>query len=91
MNKKELAAAMAAKAEVSKAAAEKALSGALEAIEQALKKGDKVSLLGFGTFSAVERKARSGRNPQTGKTIKIKARKAVKFKAGKRLADKVKK
>jgi len=91
MTKKELAAAMAAQAEVSKAAAEKALAGALEAIGQALKKGEKVSLTGFGTFSTVQRKAREGRNPQTGKPVKIKARKAVKFKAGKRLADKVKK
>jgi len=91
MNKKELAASMAAGAEVSKAAAERALDCALEAIGQALKQGDKVSLTGFGTFSAVERKARQGRNPQTGKAIQIKARKGVKFKAGKGLADKVKK
>jgi len=91
MTKKELVAAMATSADLSKAAAERALTGALEAIGQALKKGEKVSLVGFGTFSAVERKARQGRNPQTGKAIKIKARKAVKFKPGKRLVEKVKK
>ncbi len=91
MTKKELVAKMADSAGVSKAAAEKALAGAITAMEQALKKGEKVSLVGFGTFSTVERKARQGRNPQTGKPIKIKARKAVRFKAGKRLADKVKK
>lgn len=91
MTKKDLVGKMAESAGVSKAAAEKALAGAIAAMEQALKKGEKVSLVGFGTFSTVERKARQGRNPQTGKPIKIKARKAVRFKAGKRLADKVKK
>ena len=91
MTKKDLVGKMAENAGISKAAAERALAGAIEAIEQTLKKGDKVSLVGFGTFSTVQRKAREGRNPQTGKAMKIKARKAVKFKAGKRLADKVKK
>jgi len=91
MTKKDLAAKMAASAGISKAAAEKALAGAIDAMEKALKKGERISLVGFGTFSTVERKARQGRNPQTGKPIKIKARKVVKFKVGKRLADKVKK
>ncbi len=91
MTKKDLAAKMAASAGISKAAAEKALAGAIDAMEKALKKGERISLVGFGTFSTVERKARQGRNPQTGKPLKIKARKAVKFKVGKRLADKVKK
>lgn len=91
MTKKDLVGTMAENAGISKAAAERALAGAIEAIGQALNKGEKVSLVGFGTFSTVQRKAREGRNPQTGKAMKIKARKAVKFKAGKRLADKVKK
>lgn len=91
MTKKDVVGKMAESAGVSKAVAEKAFAGAVDAIEQALKKGEKVSLLGFGTFSVVQRKARQGRNPQTGKPLKIKARKAVKFKVGKRLADKVKK
>ena len=91
MTKKDLVGKMAESAGISKVAAEKALAGAIDAIEQALKKGGKVSLVGFGTFSTVQRKAREGRNPQTGKPMKIKARKAVKFRPGKRLAEKVKK
>ena len=62
----------------------------LEAIKKALKKGDKVTFIGFGTFSVVKRSARTGRNPQTGKPIKIKAKKVPKFTAGKALKDSVK-
>jgi DNA-binding protein HU-beta len=91
MTKKDLVGKMAESAEVTKGTAEKALAGAIEAIERALKKGEKVSLVGFGTFSVVHRKARDGRNPKTGKPLKIKARKAVRFKPGKRLSESVKK
>ena len=87
MNKSELVASMAETADISKAAAEKALNGMMDAVTRALKKGDKVTLVGFGTFSKVRRKARKGRNPQTGEAIKIKASKSVKFKAGKKLKD----
>ena len=89
MNKSELVEAMAKAAGVSKAASEKALNGALAAITKALKKGDKVTLVGFGTFSVSKRKARQGRNPQTGATIKIPAKKVVKFKAGSKLSESV--
>ena len=91
MNKSELVEAMAKAAGVSKAASEKALNGALAAITKALKKGDKVTLVGFGTFSVAKRAARQGRNPQTGNMIKIGAKKVAKFKAGSKLADAVKK
>jgi DNA-binding protein HU-beta len=91
MNKSELVEAMAKAAGVSKAASEKALNGAIDAITKALKKGDKVTLVGFGTFSVAKRAARQGRNPQTGKMIKIAAKKVAKFKAGSKLADAVKK
>lgn len=90
MTKKELAAAMAGSAGISKVAATKALEAALAAVGKALKKGEKVSLLGFGSFSVVQRKAREGRNPQTGKPMKIKARKSVKFRPGSKLAKSVK-
>ncbi len=90
MNKTDLIKAMAEAAEVSQAAAGKALQGVLDAVTKALKSGDKVTLVGFGTFSVTKRAARSGRNPQTGKAIKIPARKVVKFKAGSKLAAKVK-
>ena len=89
MNKSELVEAMAKAAGVSKAASEKALNGALAAITKSLKKGDKVTLVGFGTFSVAKRAARQGRNPQTGKMIKIAAKKVAKFKAGSKLADAV--
>jgi len=89
MNKSDLVASMAAAADISKAAAEKSLNGALGAITAALKKGDKVTLVGFGTFSVTKRAARTGRNPQTGKSIKIKAKKVTKFKAGSKLANAV--
>ena len=90
MTKAELVEKMAKDAEISKAAAGKALSSFVDSTTKALKKKDgKVTLVGFGTFSKVRRKARTGRNPQTGKKIKIKARNAVKFKAGKALKDAV--
>jgi DNA-binding protein HU-beta len=85
MNKSDLVASMATAAGISKAAAEKSLNGALAAITATLKKGDKVTLVGFGTFSVAKRAARTGRNPQTGKAIKIKAKKVTKFKAGSKL------
>ncbi|HNU72452.1 MAG TPA: HU family DNA-binding protein [Thermodesulfobacteriota bacterium] len=82
MNKGELVEAIAGDAGLPKATAGKALDAVLANIAKALKKGDKVTLVGFGTFSVAKRKARKGRNPQTGETIKIKAKKSVKFKAG---------
>ena len=90
MTKAELIAVMAEGAAVTKAAAAKALEGFTAAVGKELKKSGKLGLVGFGTFSVVKRKAREGRNPQTGKKIKIAAKKVVKFKAGKALADKVK-
>lgn len=89
MTKAELIAVMAGGAGISKAAASKALDAYVGAVTKELKKGGKLGLVGFGTFSVTKRKAREGRNPQTGKTIKIPAKKVVKFKAGKGLADKV--
>lgn len=89
MNKSQLVDAMAQDAGVSKVAAKKALESFLNNVEGALKKGDKVSLIGFGTFSVQTRKAREGRNPATGATIKIAAKKVVKFKAGSDLAKSV--
>lgn len=85
MTKAELVASMAGAAGISKAAAEKALNGFLEGVKRSLKKGSKVALTGFGTFSVSNRKARMGRNPQTGAAIKIKATKVPKFSAGKSL------
>ena len=90
MNKTELIAAIAEAADISKAAADKALLGMLEAVTDSLQKGENVTLIGFGTFSAVKRDARTGRNPQTGKAIKIPAKTVAKFKVGKKLADAVK-
>ncbi len=90
MTKAELVEKMAKDAQISKAAAGKALGSFVDSTTKALKKKDgKVTLVGFGTFSKVRRKARTGRNPQTGRKIKIKARNAVKFKAGKALKDAV--
>lgn len=82
MNKSNLIDAMAEDAGISKAAAKKSLESFLENIEGSLKKGDRVSLVGFGSWSVSKRAAREGRNPQTGKTIKIAAKNVVKFKAG---------
>lgn len=90
MTKAELIAVMAEGADITKAAASKALETYVAAVTKELKKNGKLGLVGFGTFSVMKRKAREGRNPQTGKTIKIPAKKVVKFKAGKGLADKVK-
>ena len=89
MNKSQLIDAIAAESGLSKKDAEAALKATLNAIEGALVKNDKVVLVGFGTFSVKERAARTGRNPSTGKTIKIAASKAPAFKAGKALKDKV--
>ncbi|KGO35072.1 DNA-binding protein [Desulfobulbus sp. Tol-SR] len=89
MNKKELIESISGAADISKAAAEKALNGTLSAIAEALKKGDKVTLVGFGTFSVSKREARQGRNPQTGKAIKIPGKKVAKFKAGSKLSEAV--
>lgn len=91
MNKSELVAAMAAKTELSKKDSEKALKAFIEVVTEELKKGDKVQLVGFGTFEVAKRAAREGRNPQTGKSMKIAASKAPKFKAGKALKDEVNK
>lgn len=90
MTKAELIAVIADEAEITKAAAACALDAYVAAVTKELKKSGKLGLVGFGTFSVVKRKAREGRNPQTGKAIKIPAKKVVKFKAGKTLADKVK-
>lgn len=87
MNKNELVTAMSEAAGISKADADKALGAFCDGVESALSKGDKVSLVGFGTFSVSARAARTGRNPQTGKPIKIAAKKVAKFKAGKKLTD----
>lgn len=89
MNKAELIDAVAASADIPKAAAGRALDAIIESIEGALKKGDSVALVGFGTFSVKERAARTGRNPQTGAPIEIAAAKIPSFKAGKALKDAV--
>lgn len=90
MNKAELIGAIGNSAKISKAQASAALEGFITAIEKSLKKGDKVTLVGFGTFSRGTRNARTGRNPKTGKPIKIAKKNVAKFKPGKGLADKVK-
>ena len=87
MNKTEIIEALADAADISKAAAGRALDGMVEAIVNSMKQGEQVSLVGFGTFSVRERAAREGRNPQTGETIQIKASKIPSFKAGKGLKD----
>ena len=89
MNKTELIAAIAEQAEISKKDAEKALKAFVDVVTEQLKEGEKVQLVGFGTFEVSGRAAREGRNPQTGKTMKIAACKAPKFKAGKALKDAV--
>ena len=90
MTKAELVEKLAKDADISKAAAGKALDSMIDGVKKTLKKGNKVSLVGFGTFSISKRKARTGRNPQTGATIKIAARKVPKFSAGKAFKDTVK-
>ena len=87
MNKTELIAAVAEKAEISKKDSEKALKAFIDVVTEQLKAGDKVQVVGFGTFEVSERAAREGRNPQTGETMKIEACKTPKFKAGKALKD----
>jgi DNA-binding protein HU-beta len=89
MNKSEFVGAVADATDLSKADAARAVDAVLETIKKALKKGDAVSLVGFGTFTVRKRAAREGRNPQTGDTIKIKASKNPSFKAGKALKDAV--
>lgn len=89
MNKSELIDGMAEHAGITKAAAKKALESFLGDVEKTLKGGGRVSLVGFGSWSVSRRNAREGRNPQTGKTIKIAAKNVVKFKAGSELADSV--
>lgn len=89
MNKTELIDAVADEAEVSKAEAGRAVDAVISGITKALKKGDSVTLVGFGTFQVRKRAARTGRNPKTGDTIKIKASKNPAFKAGKALKDAV--
>ena len=79
MNKQELIDAIAKETKLSKAASKKALESLTKIVKTAVKKGDRVAIAGFGSFSVIKRKARTGRNPQTGKAIKIKARKAPKF------------
>ena len=87
MNKTELIAAIAEKAEISEKDSEKALKAFIDVVTEQLKNDDKVQLVGFGTFEVSKRAAREGRNPQTGQTMKIDACKAPKFKAGKALKD----
>lgn len=87
MTKADLVGFIAEKADIKKSAAEGALNAFIEAVEKTLKKGEKLALTGFGTFSVSNRKARTGRNPQTGETIKIKATKVPKFTAGKGLKE----
>ena len=89
MNKTELVAEVAEQADISKKDAEKVLKAFVDVVTEEMKKGEKVQLVGFGTFEVSERAAREGRNPQTGKTMKIEACKAPKFKAGKALKDAV--
>lgn len=91
MNKQELIEAMSSEAKITKADAKKALDAFINSTTKALKKGGRVALVGFGSFSVANRAARKGRNPQTGKEIKIAAKKVVKFKAGAELAGVVNK
>ncbi|RCS57483.1 HU family DNA-binding protein [Parvibium lacunae] len=91
MNKSELIDHIAGEADISKAAAGRALEAFLEGVKKSLKKGDPVTLVGFGTFGVSKRKARTGRNPRTGEAIKIKAAKVPSFRAGKALKDAVNK
>ena len=90
MNKAQLIEAIASEAKMTKADAKKALEAFITSTSKALKKGDRVALVGFGSFSVSKRAARKGRNPQNGKEIKIAAKKVVKFRAGADLAKKIK-
>ncbi len=89
MNKSDLIAAIAEGAGITKVQANAAIDTFTTAVQKTLKKGDKLSLVGFGTFSVSKRAARNGRNPKTGAVIKIKAKKVAKFKAGKELSEKI--
>ncbi len=89
MNKGDLISKIADSADLTKAQATSALNAVLDSVEGALKDGDKVTLIGFGTFSVSRREARTGRNPQTGETIQIAAKNVVKFKPGKELSESV--
>jgi DNA-binding protein HU-beta len=89
MNKAELIAKIAEDAGITKTQANASVDAFVDAVTKTLKKGDKVTLVGFGTFSVAKRAARNGRNPQTGAVIKIKAKKVAKFKAGKELSSKI--
>jgi DNA-binding protein HU-beta len=89
MNKADFIGAVAGEGELSKADAARAVDAVIEVVKKALKKGDSISLVGFGTFQVRKRAARQGRNPRTGATIKIKASKMPSFKAGKALKDAV--
>jgi len=89
MNKGELVDRMAKSAGIFKSAADNALNGFMEAVTESLNTGEKVTLVGFGTFSVTERKARTGRNPRTGKPMEIPAKKVVKFKPGTKLSESV--
>jgi len=91
VNKTELIDYVANEASITKASAAKAIEGLCGGIEKSLRKGSKVTLVGFGTFGISKRKARTGRNPQTGETIKIKAKTVVRFKAGAQLSKKLNK
>lgn len=89
MNKAELVAKMANDADITKVQANAALDSFTTTVQKTLKSGDKVTLVGFGTFSVIKRAARTGRNPQTGAPLKIKAKKVARFKAGKELSSKI--
>ena len=89
MNKSDLIEKVAKECNMSKSAADQALNSVLSAVTDAVSEGDKVTLIGFGTFSQEKRAAREGRNPQTGKPMQIPARNVVKFKAGKKFVDAV--
>jgi DNA-binding protein HU-beta len=89
MNKAELISKIADDVNITRGQANAALDSFVDAVTQSLKEGDKVTLVGFGTFSVSKRQARNGRNPQTGQSIKIKAKKVAKFKAGKELSARI--
>lgn len=89
MNKSQLIDAIAKKSGLSKTDAKKSLEGFMETTRESLQSGDKIALIGFGTFSISERSAREGRNPQTGAKMNIPAKKVVKFKAGSELTDSI--
>lgn len=89
MNKNDLVEAIASAAQISKVAAEKGLNGLLSSMAEAMEEGDRVTLVGLGSFSVVERAPRLGRNPKTGEVVQIPSRKVVKFRPGKKLLEKV--